>query len=76
MACTAIYGMYELNINLGSDYTPGQTYTVRVNDKTVTSIRFERSEKDGEQAFNVSFHMGNKTVTSSRELTLTRSLTR
>ena len=33
-----------------------------LDDKTVTSIRFERSEKDGEQAFNVSFHMGNKTV--------------
>lgn len=33
-----------------------------LDDKTVTSIRFERSEKDGEQAFNVSFHLGNKTV--------------
>jgi hypothetical protein len=34
--CTAIYGMYDLNINLGSDFTSGQTYTVRVNDKEVT----------------------------------------
>jgi hypothetical protein len=34
--CTAIYGMYELNINLGSDFTSGVTYTVRVNDKEVT----------------------------------------
>ncbi len=33
MACTAIYGMYELNINLGSDFEPGETYTVLVNDK-------------------------------------------
>ncbi len=36
LACTAIYGMYEVNINLGSDYVSGQTYTVRVNDKSVT----------------------------------------
>jgi hypothetical protein len=34
--CTAIYGNYDLNINLGSDFTSGQTYTVRVNDKEVT----------------------------------------
>ena len=34
--CTAIYGMYELNINLGSDFTSGQTYTVRVNEHEVT----------------------------------------
>ncbi|WP_281661197.1 LPD7 domain-containing protein [Microvirgula aerodenitrificans] len=41
----------------------GPAYGVMsLNDKPVTSIRFERSELDGEQAFNVSFHMGNKTV--------------
>jgi hypothetical protein len=34
--CTAIYGMYELNINLGSDFTSGQTYIVRVNGKELT----------------------------------------
>jgi hypothetical protein len=34
--CTAIYGMYDLNINLGSDFTSGQTYTVRVNEREVT----------------------------------------
>ena len=34
--CTAIYGMYELNINLGSDFTSGQTYNVRVNEHEVT----------------------------------------
>jgi hypothetical protein len=33
--CTAIYGMYELNINLGSDFASGQTYIVRVNNKQV-----------------------------------------
>jgi hypothetical protein len=31
--CTMIYGTYELNINLGSDFLSGSTYTVRVNDK-------------------------------------------
>jgi putative DNA primase/helicase len=41
----------------------GPAYGVMtLDDKPVTSIRFERSEKDGEQTFNVSFHMGNKTV--------------
>lgn len=34
--CTMIYGSYELNINLGSDFVPGRTYTVRVNDKATT----------------------------------------
>lgn len=36
VACTMIYGMYDVNINLGSDYVPGQTYTVLVNDKQMT----------------------------------------
>ena len=30
--CTAIYGTYELNIALGSDFVSGETYTVIVND--------------------------------------------
>jgi hypothetical protein len=34
--CTMIYGMYELNIPLGSDFDAGKTYTVQVNDKTTT----------------------------------------
>lgn len=47
----------------------GPAYGVMtLNDKTVTSIRFERSEKDGEQAFNVSFHMGNKTVGKLKDI--------
>jgi hypothetical protein len=29
--CTAIYGQYELNINMGSDFVSGQEYTVSVN---------------------------------------------
>jgi hypothetical protein len=31
--CTLIYGSYELNINIGSDFRPGTTYSVNVNDK-------------------------------------------
>jgi hypothetical protein len=36
VACTMIYGMYDLNLNLGSDYQAGQTYTVVVNDQKTT----------------------------------------
>ena len=36
--CTMIYGSYELNINLGSDFRRGTTYTVSVNDKKTTFI--------------------------------------
>lgn len=34
--CTAIYGMYEVNLNLGSDFVSGQEYRVEVNDKVLT----------------------------------------
>ncbi len=34
-ACAAIYGMYELNIPLGSDFEPGATYVIEVNGQTV-----------------------------------------
>lgn len=36
--CTMIYGSYELSINLGSDFRPGTTYKVSVNDKTTTFV--------------------------------------
>ncbi len=36
VACTQIYGNYELNFNLGSQFQSGTTYTVKVNDKTTT----------------------------------------
>ncbi|HEU0074479.1 MAG TPA: hypothetical protein VFS30_10745 [Dehalococcoidia bacterium] len=36
VACTAIYGMYEFNMGLGSDFESGETYTVRVNDQEIT----------------------------------------
>ncbi|MCH8825828.1 MAG: hypothetical protein IIB16_02635 [Chloroflexi bacterium] len=31
IACTAIYGYHDTNINLGSDFTGGETYSVVVN---------------------------------------------
>lgn len=34
--CTMIYGTYELNIDLGTDFVSGTTYTIRVNDKEET----------------------------------------
>ena len=34
--CTAIYGRYELNIPLGSDFKAGSSYAIEVNDKTLT----------------------------------------
>ena len=36
VACTMIYGTYELNIDLGRDFRAGGTYTINVNDKTTT----------------------------------------
>lgn len=37
-ACTMIYGWYELNINLGSDFRPGTTYNLLVNDKRTSFV--------------------------------------
>jgi hypothetical protein len=34
--CSAVSGQYELNINLGSNFVMGQSYTVNANDKTTT----------------------------------------
>ena len=36
--CSAIYGYYESNVDLGQDFTSGRTYTVKVNDKTTTFV--------------------------------------
>jgi hypothetical protein len=35
-ACVQVYGYFEKNINLGSDFTSGQSYTVDVNGTTAT----------------------------------------
>lgn len=34
--CPAIYGFFEKNVNLGSDFITGTTYTLKVNDYTTT----------------------------------------
>ena len=36
--CTAIYGMYELNVDLGSALQPGTTYRIEVNDKATSFV--------------------------------------
>ena len=36
LACTAVYGTYEINVDLGSNFAIGTAYTVRVNDKVTT----------------------------------------
>jgi hypothetical protein len=38
IACTAIYGTHESNVDLGQDFVSGQTYTVKVNDVTETFV--------------------------------------
>jgi|SRR5688572_29411580 len=36
--CSMIYGSYELNINVGSNFRPGITYSVIVNDKRTAFV--------------------------------------
>lgn len=34
--CPAVYGYFEQTVNLGSDFVPGQVYTIQVNDYVTT----------------------------------------
>lgn len=36
--CTQVYGFFEQNVNLGSDFTPGGTYIVKVNEVTTSFV--------------------------------------
>ena len=36
VACTAIYGYHESNVDLGQDFVSGRTYTVKVNAEMKT----------------------------------------
>jgi hypothetical protein len=36
--CTQVYSFFEQNVNLGSDFTSGETYTLRVNDVTTNFV--------------------------------------
>lgn len=38
VACTLIYGYHESNIDLGTNFNPGQTYTVKVNGEEATFV--------------------------------------
>jgi len=36
--CAQVYGFFEKNVNLGSDFTSGETYIINVNDKTTSFV--------------------------------------
>jgi len=36
--CAQVYGFFEKNVNLGSDFISGETYTINVNDETTTFV--------------------------------------
>lgn len=36
--CTQVYGLFEHNLNLGSDFRAGETYTIQVNDNVTTFL--------------------------------------
>jgi hypothetical protein len=36
--CAQVYGFFERNVNLGTDFTSGETYAIKVNDKTETFV--------------------------------------
>ena len=36
--CAQVYGFFEKNAKLGTDFASGETYTIRVNDKTETFV--------------------------------------
>jgi len=37
-SCAQVYGYFEQNVALGSDFTSGETYTVNVNDQTTSFV--------------------------------------
>jgi hypothetical protein len=36
--CAQVYGFFEQNVGLGSDFVSGETYTVNVNDQTTSFV--------------------------------------
>ncbi len=36
--CTQVYGYFEKNLNLGTDYISGQTYTIKVNSEVISFV--------------------------------------
>lgn len=53
MPCTAIYGLHRGQIDLGSEFTPGEAYTVVVNGETINSFTV-RNPKGGRMAQTLS----------------------
>jgi hypothetical protein len=50
IACTAIYGYHDSNINLGTDFVGGERYTVKVNDSvTETFVAQESGIEAGDE---------------------------
>ncbi|MBT5626925.1 MAG: hypothetical protein HOJ22_01415 [Chloroflexi bacterium] len=47
IACTAIYGIHDENVGLGSDFERGTTYSVYVNDQPATTFTTGSSPVDG-----------------------------
>lgn len=37
-ACTQVYGYFERDVNLGTDFISGETYTVNVNDMSTSFV--------------------------------------
>ena len=37
-SCAQVYGFFEQNVGLGSDFVSGETYTVNVNDRTTSFV--------------------------------------
>jgi len=36
--CIQVYGYFEENVNLGADFTSGETYIINVNDETASFV--------------------------------------
>ena len=36
--CLQVYGFFEKNVNLGTDFTSGETYIINVNDMTTSFV--------------------------------------
>jgi len=47
IACTAIYGQHQGQVDLGSEFTPGEFYTVVVNGQKASSFTAGDSQNDG-----------------------------
>jgi hypothetical protein len=69
MACTAIYGIVETNVPLGSEFDPDTTYTVIVNDQAKASFTTDGSAPGAQsQDIEVKIDLGDTVDGGSEEL--------